>query len=374
MIVLIDRIVILLFGMVSINMNYSIYDDKIVVYVLIGILVLCISYIFSLVKLKYIELIFYLVLIILALYCSDIIVFFGIILYALVLQYMEDKKYLYGLLLSVICVSVYVMLNNDFLNNVFTVLTYILSIIMAVKTQKLIEKNNALKVVRDDGIEKNNILSEKNRYLHENQGNEIYIAILSERNRIAREIHDNVGHLLSRSILQVGACIAVNKNNPVEKMLVPIKETLDEAMNSIRESVHDLHKESFDLKQAAENILSDIKQFEVKFDYDISQNADKDIKYVLLTILKEATTNISKYSDGDKVLVIMRELENYYQMVIEDNGKKIKDEYKKSKKSVNYGIGLINMEDRVKNLSGIINFSYENGFRIFISIPKEVRR
>ena len=374
MIVLIDRIVILLFGMVSINMNYSIYDDKIVVYVLIGILVLCISYIFSLVKLKYIELIFYLVLIILALYCSDIIVFFGIILYALVLQYMEDKKYLYGLLLSVICVSVYVMLNNDFLNNVFTVLTYILSIIMAVKTQKLIEKNNALKVVRDDGIEKNNILSEKNRYLHENQGNEIYIAILSERNRIAREIHDNVGHLLSRSILQVGACIAVNKNNPVEKMLVPIKETLDEAMNSIRESVHDLHKESFDLKQAAETILSDIKQFEVKFDYDISQNADKDIKYVLLTILKEATTNISKYSDGDKVLVIMRELENYYQMVIEDNGKKIKDEYKKSKKSVDYGIGLINMEDRVKNLSGLINFSYENGFRIFISIPKEVRR
>ncbi|MDE6208659.1 MAG: hypothetical protein K2M73_03170 [Lachnospiraceae bacterium] len=374
MIVLIDRIVLLLFGMVSINMNYSIYNDKIVVYVLIGILVLCISYIFSLVKLKYIELIFYLALIFFALYCSDIIVFFGIILYALVLQYMEDKKYLYGLLLSVICVSVYVMLNNDFLNNVFTVLTYILSIIMAVKTQKLIDKNNALKVVRDDGIEKNNILSEKNRYLHENQENEIYIAILSERNRIAREIHDNVGHLLSRSILQVGACIAVNKNNPVEKMLLPIKETLDEAMNSIRESVHDLHKESFDLKQAAETILSDIKQFEVKFDYDISQNADKDIKYVLLTILKEATTNISKYSDGDKVIVIMRELENYYQMVIEDNGKKIKDEYKKSKKSVDYGIGLINMEDRVKNLSGLINFSYENGFRIFISIPKEVRR
>lgn len=374
MIVLIDRIVILLFCMVSININYSIYDDKIVVYVLIGILVLCISYIFSLVKLKYIELIFYLALVILALYCSDIIVFFGIILYALVLQYMEDKKYLYGLLLSVICVSVYVMLNNDFLNNVFTVLTYILSIIMAVKTKKLIEKNNALKVLRDDGIEKNNILSEKNRYLHENQENEIYIAILSERNRIAREIHDNVGHLLSRSILQVGACIAVNKNDPVEKMLVPIKETLDEAMNSIRESVHDLHKESFDLKQAAENILSDIKQFEVKFDYDISQNADKDIKYVLLTILKEATTNISKYSDGDKVIVIMRELEHYYQMVIEDNGKKIKDEYKKGKKSVDYGIGLINMEDRVKNLSGLINFSYENGFRIFISIPKEVRR
>lgn len=35
--------------------------------------------------------------------------------------------------------------------------------------------------------------------------NEIRIATLSERNRIAREIHDNVGHMLSRAILQLGA-------------------------------------------------------------------------------------------------------------------------------------------------------------------------
>ena len=41
-------------------------------------------------------------------------------------------------------------------------------------------------------------------------------------------------------------------------------------------------------------------------------------------------------------------------------------------KGINAGIGLTNMEERVKSLSGIINFSFENGFRIFISVPKEV--
>lgn len=373
MIALIDRIVIFLFGLVSVNMRCSIYNEKIVVYFLIGLLILCFSYIFSFAKLKYIDLVCYLAVIILTGYYKNLIAFFGIIIYALVLKYMEDKKCLYGLFILIICISVYAMSDKDFLNNIFTVLTYILSIIMAVKTEKLIEKDIVLKATRDDGIEKNNILSEKNRYLYENQENEIHIAILSERNRIAREIHDNVGHLLSRSILQVGACIAVNKNHPVEKMLFPIKETLDEAMNSIRESVHDIHKESFDLKPEVEAILSDIKEFDVKLDYDISQNADKDIKYVFLTILKEATTNICKYSNGDKVFVIMRELENYYQMVIEDNGK-MTDEQKSSKNGMDYGIGLINMEERVKGLSGIINFSHENGFRIFISIPKEVRR
>jgi signal transduction histidine kinase len=39
----------------------------------------------------------------------------------------------------------------------------------------------------------------------EKQDYEIYLATLRERNRIAREIHDNVGHMLSRSILQIGA-------------------------------------------------------------------------------------------------------------------------------------------------------------------------
>ena len=37
------------------------------------------------------------------------------------------------------------------------------------------------------------------------------------------------------------------------------------------------------------------------------------------------------------------------------------------------GIGLHNMEERVRELSGTISFSVESGFRIFVSVPKEVR-
>ena len=49
---------------------------------------------------------------------------------------------------------------------------------------------------RDDSKERNLLLHEKNRSLIEKQDYEIYTATLQERNRIAREIHDNVGHLL----------------------------------------------------------------------------------------------------------------------------------------------------------------------------------
>ena len=55
----------------------------------------------------------------------------------------------------------------------------------------------SLMKLRDDSTEKNLLLEEKNRMLAEKQDYEIYAATLKERNRIAREIHDNVGHLLS---------------------------------------------------------------------------------------------------------------------------------------------------------------------------------
>lgn len=71
---------------------------------------------------------------------------------------------------------------------------------------------------------------------------------LRERNRIAREIHDNVGHMLSRSILQMGALITIHKEEPLHGQLAGVGETLNQAMNSIRESVHDLHDESIDLR------------------------------------------------------------------------------------------------------------------------------
>ena len=91
--------------------------------------------------------------------------------------------------------------------------------------------------------------------LLEKQDYEIQVATLNERNRIAREIHDSVGHLLSRSILQLGALKAVHRQEPeLNAQLDTLKSTLSQAMDSIRESVHDLHEESIDLRSQLETL------------------------------------------------------------------------------------------------------------------------
>lgn len=221
---------------------------------------------------------------------------------------------------------------------------------------------------RDDSAELNLTLKNRNRYLIEKQDNEIHIATLKERNRIAREIHDNVGHMLSRSILQTGALLAVNKNEELTPFIESLKDTLNTAMTNIRTSVHDLYDESIDLEMAVKDILKEMEQYKIDFDYDVASEWPRSIKYCIITIIKEAISNILKHSNADKIHIIIREHPAFFQLLIHDNGTMIKEKVGLSENED--GIGLNNMRSRIEGLNGSFSISTDNGFRIFICIPK----
>ena len=114
------------------------------------------------------------------------------------------------------------------------------------------------KALRDTTRETALQLEKKNKMLRAKQDYELNLATLSERNRIARDIHDNVGHMLSRSILQTGALLAICQDAQTREGLVQIKETLSEAMDSIRSSVHDLHDEALDLQVELQTLIKNL--------------------------------------------------------------------------------------------------------------------
>ena len=217
---------------------------------------------------------------------------------------------------------------------------------------------------RDDSEERTLLLAEKNHALLEKQNYEIYNATLKERNRIAREIHDNVGHVLSRSILLIGAVKAVNKDADTAPLLDNLETSLNSAMNSIRSSVHDLHDEAVNLKHAIQSLVQDFSFCPVVLTYDISGQVPRNVKYCFISIVKEALANIMKHSNADSVQILIREHPALYQLCIEDNGTDIHYDLSDS------GIGLLNMKERVSSLNGTIQIRTENGFRIFITIPK----
>ncbi|HBL84829.1 MAG TPA: two-component sensor histidine kinase [Clostridiales bacterium] len=208
------------------------------------------------------------------------------------------------------------------------------------------------------------MLEIKNKELIEQQDNEINLATLNERNRIARDIHDNVGHMLSSSILQIGAILATAKDDTTKESLKSINTTLSNAMTSIRDSVHDLHEQSIDLYNEVRILVDKFTFCTVDLDYDVQSNPEKKLKYCFITVIKEALSNVIKHSNATKVSIILREHPALYQLVIQDNGTKPDREN-------SVGIGLTNIKDRVAAFNGNVNIMADKGFRIFISISKE---
>lgn len=218
--------------------------------------------------------------------------------------------------------------------------------------------------LRDTATEISMQLERQNKELLEKQDYEINLATVTERNRIAREIHDNVGHLLSRCLLQIGALLAINRDKATKENLELVKDTLSEAMDSIRASVHDLHEKSIDLQTEIQKLTDSFAFCPVRFDYDVEKTPDKNAKQCFIAVIKEALSNIMKHSNATGVLVAIREHPALYQLIIQDNGAS------GSHNSEN-GIGLKNIADRVAAVGGNINITTDAGFKIFISVPKK---
>ncbi len=247
---------------------------------------------------------------------------------------------------------------------VFIVLFAALSWFLNQRTGSLEKARREFISLRDSTKELSLRLEDKNRELLEKQDYEVNLATLNERNRIARDIHDSIGHILSNSILQTGALMATCREEAMRERLTTLKDTLSQGMDSIRESIHNLHDEAVDLYTEAKTLVDNFHFCEISMDYDVDGNPDKKIKYALLAVLKEALSNIIKHSNASFVQVVLREHPALYQLSVKDDGIG-------NGNGGGDGIGLINIRQRVGELNGVVNISGENGFTVFISIPKE---
>lgn len=247
----------------------------------------------------------------------------------------------------------------------------LLAILLRYRTDSLEALRRTYLQTMDNDAEIQLLLKEKNQTLLEKQDQEIYTATLRERNRIAREIHDNVGHMLTRSILMVGALKTVNKEETLSAPLNQLEDTLNQAMNSIRRSVHDLHDSSVNLQESLEALTHEFTFCPVTFSYDISSEVPKEIKYSFISIVKEALVNIAKHSSGNLASVTLLEHPGFYQLVIWDNGdaSSLSGEALLEETERN-GIGLANIQNRVRALKGSLQIQTQPGFRIHITVPK----
>lgn len=261
-------------------------------------------------------------------------------------------------------------LQDTILNDILeVVLLMAFAIMLSYFTELLLGYQMKLHSMRDASMEHDMLMEQMNHQLIEKQNAQIYNATLKERNRIAREIHDNVGHMITRSILQVGAIGVINTDEKLKAPIADLKSTLDTAMDSMRKSVHDLYDESVDLRQALAKLKPTDSAFAFSLEYDCEDDVPRDVKYAFIAIAKEAVNNAVKHSNGDEIRIIVREHPAFYQLEIMDNGTSA-DERKLSGETGD-GIGIKNIKERVAAIGGTMRIKADDGFMIFVTLMKK---
>lgn len=329
------------------------------VYVIVPILItISISAVLSYLDSRYVKLCIFFAFIFLSLFRPSFTFFIPLICYD---SLYKQVKWTWILsYLPLISHSIYKI--SDF--NWIIAILILISLILKKQTYAIEQLEKDYHTLRDNAKEISLQLEIQNKELLDKQDNEIHLATLTERNRIARDIHDNVGHLLSRSILQIGALLAINNDGEIKNSLTEIKNTLSEAMDSIRASVHNLHEKSIDLQWEIQKLVDNFTFCTIKFDYDIEVDPVKNIKYCFIAVIKEALSNIIKHSNATEASIIVREHPAFFQLVVQDNGSN-------ATYDIDNGIGLKNIMDRVDTIDGNVNINTDKGFRIFISVPKK---
>ena len=261
-------------------------------------------------------------------------------------------------------------LQDTILNDILeVVLLMAFAIMLSYFTELLLGYQMKLHSMRDASMEHDMLMEQMNHQLIEKQNAQIYNATLKERNRIAREIHDNVGHMITRSILQVGAIGVINTDEKLKAPIADLKSTLDTAMDSMRKSVHDLYDESVDLRQAIAKLKPTDSAFAFSLEYDCEDDVPRDVKYAFIAIAKEAVNNAVKHSNGDEIRIIVREHPAFYQLEIMDNGTSV-DERSLSGETGD-GIGIKNIKERVAAIGGTMRIKADDGFMIFVTLMKK---
>jgi signal transduction histidine kinase len=185
---------------------------------------------------------------------------------------------------------------------------------------------------------------------------------LQERNRIAREIHDSLGHSLTALNLHLEMALKLAQIQPEKsrQVLTEAKRLGSTALNDVRQSVSALRSdplEKLDLLVAINKLADEFQlsnHVRPKCYLDLPLNLPQPIATTIYRIIQEALTNISKYAQASEVIIEIQLLTTELKLQIVDNGCGFIVDNNMT------GFGLQGMRERVLSLHG--NFE-------IISIP-----
>ena len=198
------------------------------------------------------------------------------------------------------------------------------------------------------------------------------LATVRERNRLARDIHDNLGHYLTVVNVQIEAARTVMASNPekAQNSLEKAQKLTQEGLSSVRKSVSALRESPLaerPLPEAISQLIEENQATGIVTNLNIlgtPRQCDPKVDLTLYRTVQESLTNIRKHANASQAEVILDYTNNnLVQLSIEDNGV--------GAENTEGGFGLLGLHERIQLLGGQIDIetSIGQGLTLTVQIP-----
>lgn len=188
------------------------------------------------------------------------------------------------------------------------------------------------------------------------------LAAIAERERIARDMHDLLGHSLSSLALKselAEKLIAKDKYEQAKNEINQVANLARETLSEVRQAVTGLKKQS--LSSGVKYLTNELEHlgFKTKTQVELTQLPPK-VESTMFMLCKEWVTNILRHSKGDSVRISLKQDEKFVSLEIVDNGEL---------ESLIPGNGIQGIKSRVAELNGTVNINHSSGVALQVQIP-----
>ncbi|OGO61467.1 MAG: hypothetical protein A2Z36_03450 [Chloroflexi bacterium RBG_19FT_COMBO_48_23] len=211
------------------------------------------------------------------------------------------------------------------------------------------------------------------------------IAVMEERNRMAREIHDTLAQGFSGIILQLEAAEQTlgGEASAAERHLNQARSLARKSLAEARRSVWNLRPQALEQVSLVEALKQEADKFSqsvgvsAKFNvFGVRRDLQPDLETVLLRIGQESLTNVRKHAKATEVEINLTFDEAAVEMSIRDNGVGFKSVAASGDEKKRGAFGLISMRERARGLGGMLEVQSRRGkgtlVRVVIPTSKEV--
>ena len=189
------------------------------------------------------------------------------------------------------------------------------------------------------------------------------LATIAERERIARDLHDLIGHSLSSIALKAELAdkyLSLKEQSKAQQEISEVAILSREILSEVRQAVSGLKKQN--LSNSLNKLMAELinQNFTVECNNKL-KTLSATIESTLVLILTEAVTNILRHSTGDKVALELWQENNQVKLTIHDNGHC--DDFIQ-------GNGLQGIHERCQQLNGQLSIDNKQGFMLNITLPE----